>query len=165
MRVGKYRGRLFTEIEQSDRSYCAWILRSEPCCAGFAKFARYLRQLHGGILEMGKHKGLWFDEVLAKEPDYCIWAMRLKEPSAGFHKFIIWLRVNFDTTTEEEAEEHEPPNKKVKQDDECKICCDKLVDSVFIPCGHILACLSCALSVERCPICKTPCGAIRTYRA
>ena len=53
---------------------------------------------------MGKHKGLWFDEVLAKEPDYCIWAMRLKEPSAGFHKFIIWLRVNFDTTTEEEEE-------------------------------------------------------------
>ena len=112
MRVGKYRGRLFTEIEQSDRSYCAWILRSEPCCAGFAKFARYLRQLHGGILEMGKHKGLWFDEVLAKEPDYCIWVISLKVPGGGFHNLIDWLRKNCDLA--QDGEQGPPDNKNEK---------------------------------------------------
>ena len=85
---------------------------------------------------MGKHKGFWFDEVLAKEPDYCIWVMRLKEPSAGFHKLITWLRVNFDTTTEEEADAQETVNKKLKRDDEKRsvvtswsTACSSLVDT------------------------------------
>ena len=110
---------------------------------------------------MGKHKGLWFSEVLSKEPDYCIWVMSLKDPGGGFHKLIEWLRKNFDPTQDEEPE---PPDKKAKRD-ECKICFDKLIDSVFVPCGHILACLTCAMNVDQCPVCESPCEALKIFRA
>ena len=57
MRVGKHRGRTFEEIAKIDRSYCAWVLRSDSLPGGFGKFAKYLKQTHGGLLEMGRHKG------------------------------------------------------------------------------------------------------------
>ena len=162
MRVGKYRGRSFAEIAQIDRPYCAWVLRSDNLPApGFRKLSQYLKQVYGGLLEMGKHKGMWFSEVLSKEPDYCIWVMSLKDPGGGFHKLIEWLRKNFDPTQDEEPE---PPDKKAKRD-ECKICFDGLIDSVFVPCGHVLACMTCAVSVDQCPVCKSPCEALKIFRA
>ena len=57
MRLGKHRGRSFEEIAKIDRSYCAWVLRSESLPGGFGKLAKYLKQTHGGLLEMGRHKG------------------------------------------------------------------------------------------------------------
>ena len=33
----------------------------------------YLRQTHGGILQVGRHKGMFFSEVLELESDYCFW--------------------------------------------------------------------------------------------
>ena len=110
---------------------------------------------------MGRHKGMFFDELLSSEPDYCSWVANLKEPGAGFNKFIVWLQKHFEPPQEEDAE---PPSKKHKTD-ECKICYDKLIDSVFVPCGHVLACMTCATSVEQCPICKSQCVAFKTFRA
>ena len=75
--------------------------------------------------------------------------------------FIEWLQRRPLVTTEED----EPPRKKQRADDECKICFDKDIDSVFVPCGHVLACFSCAISVKKCPICKRSCKALKTYKA
>ncbi|XP_035215076.1 putative inhibitor of apoptosis isoform X2 [Stegodyphus dumicola] len=36
----------------------------------------------------------------------------------------------------------------------CKICMDKEVGVVFLPCGHLLACISCAPSLKLCPMCR-----------
>ena len=161
MRLGKHRGRSFAEVTRIDRPYCAWVLRAEP--STFQRFHAYLQKSHGGLLEMGKHKGLFFDELLASEPDYCAWVVNLKDPGGGFHKLIHWLSKHFEPPQEEE--EAEPPSKKPKNTDECKICFDRIVDSVFVPCGHVLACMTCATSVEKCPVCKGVCVAFRTYRA
>ncbi|XP_023367816.1 baculoviral IAP repeat-containing protein 7 [Otolemur garnettii] len=45
----------------------------------------------------------------------------------------------------------------------CKVCLDRAVAVVFVPCGH-LACVECAPSLQLCPICRTPVHSrVRTF--
>jgi len=45
----------------------------------------------------------------------------------------------------------------------CKICLDKKVGVLFLPCGHLVACTQCALGVTDCPICRKHIdGTVRT---
>ena len=173
MRHGKHRGHSFAEVARVDRSYCAWVLRVEP--EAFAKFHRYLKKTHGGILEMGRHKGMFFNELLGSQEDYCTWVMNLQDPGPGFHKLIDWLKKTPTAATTESTEATtetstdasattEPVNKKFKSE-ECKICYDKAIDSVFVPCGHVAACMSCAAGLEVCPICKAVSVAFKMYHA
>ena len=37
----------------------------------------------------------------------------------------------------------------------CKICYNRNKNTVFMPCGHIFACMQCALSIVKCPYCKS----------
>ena len=36
---------------------------------------------------------------------------------------------------------------------ECKICFDRRVEVVLLPCGHALCCVQCAPSLKNCPVC------------
>lgn len=36
----------------------------------------------------------------------------------------------------------------------CKICYDAEYNTIFLPCGHVIACSKCASSVEKCPLCR-----------
>lgn len=38
----------------------------------------------------------------------------------------------------------------------CKICYAEEVGAVFFPCGHMMACMKCALSLTSCAICRQP---------
>lgn len=31
---------------------------------------------------------------------------------------------------------------------------DNQIDNVFLPCGHVVACTSCAEQCDRCPVCR-----------
>ncbi|XP_027000537.1 baculoviral IAP repeat-containing protein 7 isoform X1 [Tachysurus fulvidraco] len=44
--------------------------------------------------------------------------------------------------------------KKLQEERTCKVCMDKLVSMVFIPCGHLVVCSECAASLRNCPICR-----------
>lgn len=65
-------------------------------------------------------------------------------------------------------QEENQPNEENNQN-ECKICYDSKVDTVFIPCGHMCACHACAVNVltkfqKQCPICKTVVSnVVKTY--
>ncbi|CAH1125871.1 unnamed protein product [Ceutorhynchus assimilis] len=37
----------------------------------------------------------------------------------------------------------------------CKICMDNRLDSVFMPCAHVVACSECAVRIDRCPLCRS----------
>ncbi len=160
LRVGKHKGRTFLEVSQCDRSYAAWVLRDKAAPRVFSKFRHYLEQTHGGVIEVGKHKGRYFDEILKDSPDYCDWVKGLEDPGEAFARFIDYLNGRFG---------EEPPTKKTKTDSNvCKICCDKDIDTVFVPCGHIAACRLCAVRFEgdACPICKQQvCLVVKTYTA
>lgn len=38
----------------------------------------------------------------------------------------------------------------------CRICMDDDISAVFCPCGHAVACHSCALRCSQCPVCRAP---------
>lgn len=46
----------------------------------------------------------------------------------------------------------------------CKICYDNECNTIFLPCGHIIACAKCASSVTKCPACRQPFNSVvRAY--
>lgn len=36
----------------------------------------------------------------------------------------------------------------------CKICCDNEMNAILFPCMHIIACVTCAFSLDSCPVCR-----------
>lgn len=38
----------------------------------------------------------------------------------------------------------------------CKICLKEEVETVFITCGHVVACIQCAVILDQCAICRQP---------
>ena len=49
--------------------------------------------------------------------------------------------------TEAEAEE-------IDENEECCICMDKRRSIVFLPCGHVCVCNTCAKDLIQCPLCR-----------
>ncbi|XP_040179864.1 E3 ubiquitin-protein ligase XIAP isoform X2 [Rana temporaria] len=45
--------------------------------------------------------------------------------------------------------------RKLEEEKICKVCMDKPVSMVFIPCGHLVVCSDCAEALDKCPICCT----------
>lgn len=46
-------------------------------------------------------------------------------------------------------------------DKECKICMDQDINAIFLPCGHVYSCISCAEQIftsntSNCPVCREP---------
>jgi hypothetical protein len=53
-----------------------------------------------------------------------------------------------------EIEKQEDEVEKPESSGVCKICCINEFDTIFLPCGHIIACAQCASSVTKCPVCR-----------
>ena len=162
LKVGKHRGQSFADVAAQDRQYCAWILREKDLATGLKKFKAHLENAHGGIVPVGKHKGKFFDELLASAPDYCEWVSSLKKDPGAFGPLIEYME-------RARQREDEPAKKKQRVDaDMCKICYENDINTCLVPCGHMVACLSCAerLREEPCSICKQAVDFVqKTYRA
>lgn len=70
---------------------------------------------------------------------------------------------------EESSGSQEPrvkkPDAKVVDDQRaCKICYAEEMGVVFLPCGHLVACVNCAPSLKTCAVCRKPFSAtVRAY--
>lgn len=54
--------------------------------------------------------------------------------------------------------------REVEDSKVCKICYEEERNVCFVPCGHVVACAKCALSTDKCPMCrKTFTNAVRLY--
>ncbi|XP_008828082.2 baculoviral IAP repeat-containing protein 3 [Nannospalax galili] len=54
--------------------------------------------------------------------------------------------------------------RKLQEERTCKVCMDREVSTVFIPCGHLVVCKDCAPNLRKCPICRgTIKGTVRTF--
>ena len=42
----------------------------------------------------------------------------------------------------------------LKESNFCKICVNNEINTVFLPCGHLVTCNACALSLKNCPMCR-----------
>ncbi|XP_066999488.1 death-associated inhibitor of apoptosis 1 [Anabrus simplex] len=55
-------------------------------------------------------------------------------------------------------------SKVVHEERLCKICYQEEMGVVFLPCGHLVACVKCALSLNTCAVCRKPVSAtVRTF--
>lgn len=63
-----------------------------------------------------------------------------------------------------EATSLEEENRKLREARLCKICMDREVAIVFLPCGHLASCVYCAISLTYCPMCRQEIKAtVRTF--
>ncbi|KAG8430388.1 hypothetical protein GDO86_017899 [Hymenochirus boettgeri] len=54
--------------------------------------------------------------------------------------------------------------RRLKEERMCKVCMDRDVSVVFVPCGHLAVCTGCAPNLRHCPICRaTIRGSVRTF--
>ncbi|NXL07537.1 BIR7B protein, partial [Mesembrinibis cayennensis] len=54
--------------------------------------------------------------------------------------------------------------RRLQEERMCKVCMDRDVSVVFVPCGHLVACGECALNLRSCPICRAVIrGSVRTF--
>ena len=54
---------------------------------------------------------------------------------------------------------------QLKDERTCKICLEKEASVVFLPCGHLATCTSCASALATCAVCRTPIqGLVRAFR-
>ncbi|XP_059718521.1 baculoviral IAP repeat-containing protein 7 [Haemorhous mexicanus] len=54
--------------------------------------------------------------------------------------------------------------RRLQEERMCKVCMDRDVSVVFVPCGHLVACEECALSLRLCPICRAVIqGSVRAF--
>lgn len=66
--------------------------------------------------------------------------------------------------SKKEDEELIEENKRLRDERLCKICADKELGVVFIPCGHLVTCTTCAASLNNCPVCRsTITSLVKTY--
>ncbi|KAL3271257.1 hypothetical protein HHI36_021748 [Cryptolaemus montrouzieri] len=54
----------------------------------------------------------------------------------------------------EDVEKQDKPESEKNDDELCRICMDAPLDSVFLECGHIVACMTCGEKSKNCPICR-----------
>ena len=55
-------------------------------------------------------------------------------------------------------------NQRLREERLCKICAENDIGVVFIPCGHLATCTSCAASFSNCPVCRADIqSAVRTF--
>ncbi|KAM9589755.1 baculoviral IAP repeat-containing protein 7 [Trichechus inunguis] len=61
------------------------------------------------------------------------------------------------------AESTEEQLRRLRRERTCKVCLDREVGVVFVPCGH-LVCTECAPNLRLCPICRAPIrSCVRTF--
>ncbi|XP_060552836.1 baculoviral IAP repeat-containing protein 3-like [Ruditapes philippinarum] len=66
----------------------------------------------------------------------------------------------------EERQSLKEENRLLKEQMMCKVCMDKDANTVFLPCGHLVACDDCAKVLRKCAVCrKIIQGTVRTYPA
>lgn len=58
-----------------------------------------------------------------------------------------------DKQIDEKSDDVEEEKKDSKL---CKICYNNEYNTIFLPCGHVIACAKCASSVTKCPACRQP---------
>jgi len=85
--------------------------------------------------------------------------------SAALHASIT-QKPDSERIANDEAQKLEEENRKLKEARTCRVCMDQEINTVFLPCGHLSCCESCAKSLTDCPICRNVIrGTVKTFIA
>ncbi|NWR44360.1 BIR7B protein, partial [Regulus satrapa] len=80
-------------------------------------------------------------------------------------EFVSSVQATFSTTLLAPSQlSTEEQLRRLQEERMCKVCMDKDVSVVFVPCGHLVACRECALNLRLCPICRAVIrGSVRAF--
>ncbi|NXI33497.1 BIR7B protein, partial [Sterrhoptilus dennistouni] len=80
-------------------------------------------------------------------------------------EFVSSVQETFSTTLLAPSQlSTEEQLRRLQEERMCKVCMDKDVSVVFVPCGHLVACEECALNLRLCPICRAVIrGSVRAF--
>merc|ERR550517_2244542 len=62
--------------------------------------------------------------------------------------------VSLEELSEDKDEELRREIQQLRDERSCKICLEKEASIVFLPCGHLSCCSTCAPSLTKCPVCR-----------
>ena len=166
--VGKHCGSSHAAVAERDRSYCHWVMNSNSLPRSLRPFRMWLKRTHGGVFCFGKHKGAFYADVYKNHPNYTIWVCELNDPSAALIDFQQYVRRCEEETASEEAAstQQQPTPKRARGPREtepgaattvsmdCKICFDRPIDALLLPCRHLVCCQICGALSSTCPVCR-----------
>uniref|UniRef100_A0A480P436 Baculoviral IAP repeat-containing protein 2 isoform 1 n=1 Tax=Sus scrofa TaxID=9823 RepID=A0A480P436_PIG len=89
----------------------------------------------------------------------------LKEINSTLYKnLFVEKNMKYIPTEDVSGLSLEEQLRRLQEERTCKVCMDKEVSIVFIPCGHLVVCQECAPSLRKCPICRGIIkGTVRTF--
>ncbi|XP_024899542.1 baculoviral IAP repeat-containing protein 2 isoform X2 [Pteropus alecto] len=89
----------------------------------------------------------------------------LKEIDSALYKnLFVEKNMKYIPTEDVSGLSLEEQLRRLQEERTCKVCMDKEVSIVFIPCGHLVVCQECAPSLRKCPICRGIIkGTVRTF--
>ena len=89
-------------------------------------------------------------------------------PKQVTHKEETVIKIELTERTESQEEDNDRKLRdqiqEMKDERSCKICLDHEACVVFLPCGHLSSCTSCAPALTSCPVCRAKLqGLVRVY--
>ena len=170
VRGGKHTGSTYAAVADTDRGYCHWIMSAASLPRSLRPFKVWLQRTHGGVFCFGKHRDAFYSEVYTDHPEYTIWACELTDPSPHISDFQAFCRKRDEETASEEASsrQQKPTRKRAREGRQengldntsqsfsmqCKVCFDKPIDALLLPCKHLVCCQICAALISACPVCR-----------
>ncbi|KAL1781372.1 baculoviral IAP repeat-containing protein 2 [Sigmodon hispidus] len=105
------------------------------------------------------------DTVLVKgDAAASIFKNCLKEIDSTLYENLFEKNMKYIPTEDVSGLSLEEQLRRLQEERTCKVCMDREVSIVFIPCGHLVVCQECAPSLRKCPICRgTIKGTVRTF--
>uniref|UniRef100_A0ABI7YF36 Baculoviral IAP repeat containing 3 n=1 Tax=Felis catus TaxID=9685 RepID=A0ABI7YF36_FELCA len=81
-----------------------------------------------------------------------------------YERFFVQQDLKYVPTEDVSGLPVEEQLRRLQEERTCKVCLDREVSIVFIPCGHLVVCQDCAPPLRKCPICRGPIkGTVRTF--
>ena len=168
VRGGKHSGSTYAAVADTDRGYCHWIVNATSLPRSLRPFRAWLQRTHGGVLCFGKHKNSFYSEIYDGFPEYTIWATEQTDASAHLCDFQQYVRRRDDEIARSsEAPSRQQPARKRPRGRresepaatqtfsmECKICFDRPIEVLLLPCKHLVCCQICGALSSICPMCR-----------
>ena len=164
--AGKHCGSSHAAVADADRSYCHWVMNTALLPRSLLPFKTWLKRIHGGVLPCGKYKNGFYSEIYRDHAEYALWVFELSDPSQpmlDFQKYVF--KREEAAASEAVPNEEQPAAKRARglpdrdrstpaQSLDCKVCFDRQIDVLFIPCRHLVCCATCAALSKTCPVCR-----------
>ncbi|XP_069607239.1 baculoviral IAP repeat-containing protein 7 isoform X1 [Ranitomeya imitator] len=148
-----------------------WERRDDPWREHAKWFPRceFLIQSMGLAYVRGVQDTLFIPESTVSSPE----SQRSEDRSSGSRSDFVRVP---EAPAQRETAEPQPPKesdhslsteeqlRRLKEERMCKVCLDKDVSMVFVPCGHLVVCMDCAPNLRHCPICRASIrGSVRAF--